>query len=50
MRDTYKDVNVGIGEVGDDHQQDSLEEEILLAIGQLYIIHPYVDVAGFDGR
>lgn len=35
--------------MGDDHQQDSLEEEILLAISEPHALRPYLDAAGFDG-
>lgn len=47
---TYVDVNVDMSEMGDDHQEDPLEEDILLAVGEHYILRPYFGAVGFDDR
>lgn len=41
MRVIYKDINVDIGEMSDDHEQGFFKEEVLVVVGEFHIFRPY---------
>lgn len=47
-RISYKDINVDADEMCHDHQQDPLEEEILVAVGEPDVLRPYLSGARLD--